>query len=415
MSLARGDRFPRTLILLATSAAIISVCMGLRQSLGLFLQPMTLDIGISVSAFSFALALQSIVWGAAQPFVGMVADRYGAAPVLMAMAVVYAGGLLLMSLARDALAIDVGGGILVGMGVAGCGFGVLVGVVNRAVAPEKRSQAVGTVAALGSLGTFVLPPLGQAILSAYDWRVALTAFAVVALSMALLAIVVGRAPVAAMAAGTGETDQPLGETLAAAAHHPGYLAMTAAFFACGFQLVFITTHLPSYLAFCGLPPAVSASALGIIGLCNTVGTYVVGLLGGRYSQKRLLALVYLIRTLSICAYLAIPVTSQSTLVFAAAMGLLWLSVAPLVSGLIARMFGLRHFSTLYGIVFFSHQLGSFCGALLGGIVFDLTGAYSVAWLALIAIGLIAFTLQWPMDDRPQERQRELVPAPLGAA
>ncbi len=409
MSLGGRER-RRTIILLATSATIISVCMGLRQSLGLFLQPMTLEIGISVSAFSVALALQSIVWGGAQPVIGMLADRYGAAPVLMAMALVYAAGLALMSIAQSPLALDVGGGVLVGMGVAGCGFGVLVAVVNRAVPPERRSQAVGTVAALGSLGTFILPSVGQAAISAYDWRWALVLYAVIALTMALLAIVIARAPAAVplgSAAASGE--RGLGETLATAFRHGGYLAMTAAFFACGFQLVFITTHLPSYLAFCGLPPAVSATALGVIGLCNTLGTYIVGLLGARYPQKRLLALVYLIRTISIAAYLAIPVTTQSTLVFAAAMGLLWLSVAPLVSGLIARIFGLRHFSTLYGVVFFSHQLGSFCGALLGGIVFDLTGAYGAAWLALIAIGLIAFTLQWLMDDRPPEERERTIP------
>jgi predicted MFS family arabinose efflux permease len=193
--------------------------------------------------------------------------------------------------------------------------------------------------------------------------------------------------------------------LHAAMRHPGYLAMTAAFFACGFQLVFITTHLPSYLAFCGLPPSVGASALALIGLCNTIGTYTVGLLGARYSQKRLLALVYLIRTMAIGAYLAVPVSPGSTLAFAAIMGFLWLSVAPLVSGLIGRMFGLKHFSTLYGIVFFSHQLGSFCGAMLGGVVFDLTGSYGVAWIALIAVGVLAASLQWPMDDRPPAARR----------
>ena len=393
------------LLLLVVSAVILTLCMGLRQGLGLFLKPVTTELGISVSAFSFALALQSMVWGASQPVIGMLADRFGTRPVLMTTALVYAGGLLTMSMAGGAAAFDLGGGVLIGIGIAGTGFGVLVGVVARAVPAHRQSQAVGTVAALGSLGTFFLPPIGQALMDAHGWRAALAVYAAIACAMALLGILIVR-PAAAGASSTAAADeQLLGEALHAAMRHPGYLAMTAAFFACGFQLVFITTHLPSYLAFCGLPASVGASALALIGLCNTIGTYTVGLLGARYSQRRLLALVYLIRTVAIGAYLAVPVTPGSTLAFAAIMGFLWLSVAPLVSGLIGRMFGLRHFSTLYGVVFFSHQLGSFCGAMLGGVVFDLTGSYGVAWIALIAVGMLAASLQWSMDDRPPAARR----------
>ena len=404
-------------VLLLVSALILTLCMGLRQGLGLFLKPVTGDLGISVSAFSFALALQSMVWGVAQPFIGMLADRYGTRPVLIATALVYASGLLAMSMAGGAAMFDLGGGFLIGIGIAGTGFGVLVGVVARAVPPHRQSQAVGTVAALGSLGTFFLPPLGQALINAYGWRTALAVYAGIACCMAILALAIVRPAADDKTASPAEEDtQSLGDVLRTAMRHPGYLAMTAAFFACGFQLVFITTHLPSYLAFCGLPPSVGASALAVIGLCNTVGTYAVGQLGARYSQKRLLALVYLIRTASIGVFLAVPVTPGSTLAFAAAMGLLWLSVAPLVSGLIGRMFGLKHFSTLYGIVFFSHQLGSFSGAMLGGVVFDLTGSYGFAWSALIVIGLIATSLQWPMDDRPPAARRPtLGPAAASAA
>ncbi len=403
-------------MLLLVSAAILTLCMGLRQGLGLFLRPVTADLGISVSAFSFALALQSMVWGASQPFIGMLADRYGTRPVLIGTALVYAGGLLVMSMAGSAAALDLGGGLLIGIGIAGTGFGVLVGVVARAVPPHRQSQAVGTVAALGSLGTFFLPPIGQALMDAHGWRMALAVYAGIAACMALLALASMPPAAGGKTPSAADDTHSLGDVLRAAVQHPGYIAMTAAFFACGFQLVFITTHLPSYLAFCGLPPSVGASALAVIGLCNTVGTYIVGLLGARYSQKRLLALVYMIRTLSIAVYLAVPVTPGSTLAFAAAMGLLWLSVAPLVSGLIGRMFGLKHFSTLYGIVFFSHQLGSFCGAMLGGVVFDLTGSYGIAWLALIVIGFLAASLQWPMDDRPPAvRRPKLGPAAASAA
>jgi predicted MFS family arabinose efflux permease len=393
---------PATALLLIT-AAILTISTGLRQSFGLFLPPMS-AIGISVSAFSFAIALQSLVWGIAQPFIGMLADRYGTRPVLAATALVYAGGLAVMAASGGALGLDIGGGFLVGLGVAGTGLGVVMGAVSRAVPLERRSQAVGTVAAAGSLGTFVLAPLGQLLIDAYGWRNALLAFALIASAMAPLALAVargGRGHETVSAA--DEDERTLGEVLRAASRHPGYIAMTVAFFACGFQLMFITVHLPSYLAFCGMSPALGASALGVIGLCNTVGTYAIGLLGARYSQKRLLALVYLLRTLAIVAFLALPVSPTTTLLFAAAMGFLWLSVAPLVSGLVGRLFGLKHFSTLYGFVFLSHQVGSFCGVLLGGIAFDLTGSYSTAWAGLIGIGLLAFALQWRMDDRADRR------------
>jgi len=235
------------------------------------------------------------------------------------------------------------------------------------------------------------------------WRSAMLAFALIAASMAVLSLWISAADAPAAAGAAEEDERSLGEVLRQAFRHPGYLAMTAAFFACGFQLLFITTHLPSYLALCGLPPTVGASALGVIGICNAIGTYAAGQLGARYSQKHLLALIYLLRTVAIIAYVTLPVSTGSTLVFAAAMGLLWLGVAPLVSGLIGGIFGMKHFNTLYGIVFFSHQVGSFCGALLGGIAFDLTGSYTLGWSALVAIGLIAFLLQWRMDARVPER------------
>ncbi|MFN2644076.1 MAG: MFS transporter, partial [Burkholderiales bacterium] len=224
------------------------------------------------------------------------------------------------------------------------------------------------------------------------------AFAAVAASMALFSLAI-REP-ARIAVPAARANQKLGDALREAIAHRGYLFMTLAFFACGFQLVFITTHLPAYLQLCGVAPGVSASALALIGLFNTIGTYVFGLLGARYSQKHLLALIYLLRTLFIVLFLLVPVTATSTLVFAAAMGFLWLGVAPLVTGIIGRVFGLVHFNTLYGIVFLSHQVGSFFGAWMGGLVYDRTGSYNVAWGALIAIGLTAFALQWLMDEQP---------------
>jgi predicted MFS family arabinose efflux permease len=383
-------------LLIVLSGIIISICMGLRQSFGLFMPPMTVDLGISAATFGFSIALQNIVWGLAQPFVGAAADRYGARPVLIATAIVYAAGLVLMTFAQAFSGALHVAGFVIGVGVAGTGFGVLIGAVSRATPPEKRSQTVGIVAAAGSLGTLILAPLGQGMIDAFGWKAAMLAFAAIAASMALFSLPIREERPASRTLG----GQKLGEALREATAHRGYLFMTLAFFACGFQLVFITTHLPAYLQLCGVAPGVGATALALIGLFNTVGTYLFGLLGARYSQKHLLALIYLLRTLFIAVFLLVPVSAASTLVFASAMGLLWLGVAPLVTGIIARVFGLAHFNTLYGVVFLSHQLGSFFGAWMGGVVFDLAGNYNFGWGALIVIGLAAFALQWLMDERP---------------
>lgn len=386
------------LFLILLSGLIISLCMGLRQSLGLFMRPMTLDLGISAATFGFSIALQNIVWGVSQPFVGAAADRYGARPVLIGTALLYAAGLALMAFSKGIPGGLEVAGFLAGIGTAGTGFGVLIGTVSRATPPEKRSQTVGTVAAAGSLGTMALAPLGQYLIDGFGWQAALVVFAAIAASMALLSLPIREQPLAA--ANSAAASQKLGEALRQAIGHRGYLFMTLAFFACGFQLVFITTHLPAYLQLCGVAPGVGASALALIGLFNTIGTYIFGLLGARYSQKHLLALIYLLRTAFIVIFLLAPISAASTLVFAAAMGFLWLGVAPLVTGIIGRVFGLTHFNTLYGVVFFSHQVGSFFGAWMGGVVFDLTGNYNFGWGALIVIGVAAFTLQWLMDDRP---------------
>ena len=405
------------LLLIVLSGLIISLCMGLRQSLGLFMRPMTLDLGISAATFGFTIALQNIVWGVSQPFVGALADRYGPRPVLIVTALLYAAGLLLMVFSKSIPGGPLVGlqvaGFLIGIGTAGAGFGVLIGTISRATPAEKRSQTVGLVAAAGSLGTMVIAPVGGWLIDGFGWQLAMAGFAAIAGSMALLSL-----PIREQAVSDGNlsrVNQKLGEALREAIGHRGYLFMTLAFFACGFQLVFITTHLPAYLQLCGVAPGVAASALGLIGLFNAVGTYLFGLLGARYSQKHLLALIYLLRTLIIVAFLLAPISAASTLVFAAAMGFLWLGVAPLVTGIIGRVFGLTHFNTLYGIVFLSHQVGSFFGAWMGGLVFDRFGNYDFGWGALIVIGVGAFTLQWLMDERPPRERKpsgepEAVPA-----
>ena len=389
--------------LIVLAGLIISLCMGLRQSLGLFMRPMGAELGISAAAFGFSIALQNIVWGLAQPFAGAIADRRGPRPVIVVTALIFAAGLLLFMTPN----VIPGGLALAGfmLGVGTTGFSTLYGAINRRVDPRKRSQTVGLVAAAGSLGTMVIAPLGGALIDGPGWKTGIVVFAVLGAAMAILALPINEAPPAGVPQKTN-----LREALREAIGHRGYLFMTLAFFACGFQLIFLTTHLPSYLALCGVAPGVGATALGLIGLFNAIGTFIFGQLGARYSQKHLLALIYLLRTLFIAAFLLAPVTAASTLVFASAMGFLWLGVTPLVTGIIARVFGLTHFNSLYGVVFFSHQVGSFFGAWMGGVVFDLAGNYNFAWGALIVIGIAAFTLQWLMDERPP-RQPAAAPMP----
>jgi len=398
-------------VLLVLSALIIAISIGLRQSLGLYMPPMTAALGITAATFGFAIAVQNIVWGFAQPVVGAIADRYGPRPVLIGTALMYAGGLLLMAFSQTVPGGLQMGGILAGIGTAGTGFGVLIGTVSRAAPPEIRTRTVGTVAAAASLGTFAIAPLGQALIGTLGWKGALITFAGLGASMAVLALGVRESTNTPRASGPKLN---LREAVAQAMAHRGYLFMTLAFFACGFQLVFITTHLPTYLAICGVAPGVSGTALGFIGLFNALGTYVFGRLGSRYSQKRLLAMIYLLRTAIIGVFLAVPIAPTTVLIFAAAMGFLWLGVIPLVTGIIGRVFGLSHFNTLYGLVFLSHQVGSFFGAWMGGIIFTRMGNYNFAWAALIVIGLTAFTLQWMMDEKPPRENDEggrAVPVP----
>lgn len=400
MSETRGVR--GAVPLLVSAGIVISLCMGIRQSLGLFLQPMGAELGVSATTFGFALAMQNLIWGVTQPFVGAAGDRYGARPVLIGASAIYAIGLLLMALSpRVWLGLGVGGGALIGLGVAGTGFGVLLGAVSAAVPPERRSWAVGLVSGAGSLGTMVIAPFGQAVIDAFTWQTALLCFAGLAVVMGLVGATVRSGPRGPGALAAQE--QTVRDALAEAVAHRGYMAMTIAFFACGFQLVFITVHFPKYLAMCGLAPSVGAWSLALIGVFNALGSYSFGALGMRYDKSKLLAGIYLIRTLAIAVFLLLPVSPGTTLVFASVIGFLWLGVAPLVSGLIGGMFGMRHFNMLYGVVFLGHQVGSFAGAWMGGAVLDITGSYGWAWVALIVIGLCAAALQWPMDTRPVRR------------
>ncbi len=388
----------KALVALLCGALILSVAMGIRQTFGLFLAPMSVDLGIGREAFALALAVQNLLWGAAQPVAGAVADRFGAIRVLVVGTAAYAVGLLVMSGAASTADLHLGAGLLVGLAMSCTSFAVVLGAIGRSVPAHKRSMALGVASAGGSFGQFAMAPVGQALISAQGWPGALATMAVIALVMAPLALAL--APPRRGAPAVSAVQQSLGAALAEAGSHAGYWYLTVAFFVCGFQVVFIGVHLPAYLGDLGMSPGLGATALALIGFFNIVGSWLAGALGGRYSKKYLLSALYGLRSLAIAAFLAAPKTEATVLVFAAAMGLLWLGTVPLTSGLVAQIFGVRYMSTLFGIVFFSHQLGSFLGVWLGGVVFDATGSYDAIWLASILLGVAAAVLHLPIADRP---------------
>ena len=403
--------------ILGGAAAMLSLAMGMRQSLGLFQPHLIRDIGITAADFSFALALQNILWGATQPFVGMLADRYGARPVMVAGVFVYAAGLALSVVAPSPWALMLGWGLGIGVALSCTSATLAMSITSRTVSPAQASVAMGAVSAIGSLGLTLASPLAQSLITSGGWQLAVVAFLGLAAVMLPAAWMAGGADRIAVDHGTGAA-QSLGEAVREAAAHPGYVVMAAAFFVCGLQLVFLTTHLPTYLEICGLDPAVGANALALIGLFNVAGSYLFGWLGGRYSKRALLGGVYILRSLFITAYFVVPPTPASTLVFAAAMGALWLGVVPLLNGLIVDLFGLRYMATLSGIAFFSHQVGSFVGAWGGGLIYSLLGSYDAAWQWAVAIGLAAGVAQMMMSTRPSprvERERALALRPAAQA
>ena len=397
-----GERYTgRALIVLSAGAFVVLLAFGIRSSFGLFLQPMSLEFGWGREVFAFALALQNLLWGAAQPFAGAIADRYGSARTLAAGATLYVLGLVWMSEASTPLALNLSAGVLIGIGLAGAGQGVVFAAVGRSVPPARRSAALGIVTAVGSLGQFLMPPIGLALLAAYGWS---TALLLLAGCSALMLLAAGAVRMPAED-GTGGPRQSFGEALTEARHHRGYVLLTLGFFVCGWHVAFIAVHLPAYLADGGLSTATAAWSLALIGLFNVIGSYASGVLGGRFSKKDLLSLLYTARALLILAFILLPLTAVSALVFSALMGLLWLSTVPLTSGLVAQIFGPRYLGMLFGIVFFSHQVGSFLGVWLGGVLYDAYGTYQPIWWVSIVLGLIAALLHWPIDERAVARLR----------
>ncbi len=384
-------------VVLVCGGLILSLSLGVRHGFGLFLQPMSFDLGWGRETFAFALAVQNLLWGAAQPLTGMFADKYGAGRVIAAGAVLYVAGLALMGFSTTGLEFNLTAGVLIGLGLSGTSFSIVLGAVGRAYPAEKRSQALGIAAAAGSFGQFAMLPIEQSLISGVGWLNALLVLAAIALLMAPLAAALAeKRPAAASTA----RQQTVVEALREAFGHRGFLLLTSGFFVCGFQVVFIGVHLPAFLLDRGLTPETGMIALALIGLFNVVGTYTAGQLGGRFSKKYLLSTLYFARSVVIVVFLLFPITPLSVYLFASAIGLLWLATVPLTNGLVAQIFGVKYMAMLGGFVFFSHQVGSFLGVWLGGYLFDRTGSYDTVWLIAIALGVLAAIAHLPIDERP---------------
>ena len=385
----------RWLVIMLAGATMVSATLGIRQVFGLFLQPISMELGAGFQLFSLAIAIQNLVWGLSSPVFGAAADRYGPWRVAAMGALLYGGGLFLMA----SFVTDAGifiGQILIGLGLGSAGISIAIGAVARAAPPEKRSLAMGLVTSFGSFGQFALVPVTQILMVQGGWQFALLMLSVIMASM--VAVAMGLRTPAGSARPIEGPILTIGATLRQAVSSRDYILLTVGFFVCGLQLVFITTHLPTYLHDAGLSPDISSWALALIGLFNIIGAFVCGWLGGFLSKKKSLATVYLLRGITIAAFVLVPPTPVTALLFGACMGLLWLGTIPLTSGLIVVFFGPRYLSMLYGLVFLSHQIGSFVGAWLGGIWYDWFGNYEAMWWLNAAAGLFAFAVNWAIRE-----------------
>lgn len=380
----------------ACGCLIAIITFGPRSTMGFFVAPMTDANGWSREIFALAIALQNLFWGIAQPFVGMIADKYGTWKTLTAGALCYGLGLALMSVVTDPLALQLTAGVLVGFGIAGSAFFLVLAAFARIVPEKHRSAVFGLGTAAGSAGQFIFAPIGQGFVAAYGFHFTLLFLAACVLLVPLLAIPLRGKPVAKLA--VGEVDQSVRQALAQAFNHPSFWLLTVGFFVCGFHVAFITVHMPPYIVDLGLDPKWGGYSIAMIGFFNIIGAIASGFLSARVPKRHVLSLIYFARAVIITLFLLAPVSAYSIIAFSGAMGLLWLSTIPPTQGLVAAMFGTRYMAMLFGVVFFSHQLGSFTGIWLGGRIYDLTGSYDGIWYIGIALGLIAALLYWPIRE-----------------
>jgi len=397
----RSDQAPAPLSMtqvLLCGAMVVTLSMGIRHGFGLWLAPITMDRGWTRETFAFAIAVQNIAWGLAGPVAGMVADRWGAWRVLIVGALLYAGGLVAMALATSGLGFTGSAGLLIGIAQSGTTYAVVYGVIGRNVAAEKRSWAMGATAAAGSFGQFLMVPVESWLIGHWGWQNAL--FVLGTLALAILPLTFGLKEPARPA---HAVQQSAGQAAREAFGHGSFRWLMAGYFVCGFQVVFIGIHLPSYLKDKGLGPEVATTALALIGLFNVIGTYTVGVLGQRLAKRHILSAIYALRALAIVVFISVPLTPLGVYVFASVMGLLWLSTVPPTNAVVAQIFGVQYLSMLGGFVFFSHQVGSFLGVWLGGKLYDATGSYTVVWWLAVALGVFAAIVNQPVRESPIAR------------
>ena len=387
---------------LVCGAAIVTLSMGIRHGFGLWLQPITQAQGWSRETFAFAIAIQNLAWGVSGIFAGMVADRFGAFRVIVGGALVYAVGLVGMALATTPLMFSVTTGLLIGMAQAGTTYAVIYGVIGRNVSADKRSWAMGIAAAAGSFGQFLMVPTESFLISSFGWQEALVILGLASLLMVPLAW--GLREPGFSGGSIIAREQTIFQALKEAFKYPSFQLLMAGYFVCGFQVVFIGVHMPSYLKDNGLAPQVAGYALALIGLFNVFGTYAAGVLGQKLSKKNILAFIYLARAAAISVFLLVPLSPLSVYVFSAVMGLLWLSTVPVTNAAVAHIFGVAHFSMLSGFVFFSHQIGSFMGVWLGGYLYDRTGSFDLVWYIAIGLGVLAALVNLPINESTIDRR-----------
>ncbi|MEO8806417.1 MAG: MFS transporter [Burkholderiaceae bacterium] len=380
---------------LLCGALIVTLSMGIRHGFGLWLQPVTMDRGWSRETFALAIAIQNLSWGIAGPFAGALSDRFGAFRVLIVGALFYASGLIFMGLSTSAIGFMGSAGLLLGMAQSGTTYAVVYGVIGRNLAANKRSWAMGVTAAAGSFGQFLMVPVENGLINGVGWQYALFILGLSALAIVPLAFGLKEPAVAALKG----PQQSMKAAVSEAFSHPSFLLLMAGYFVCGFQVVFIGVHMPSYLKDNGLTPDVATTALALIGLFNVVGTYAAGSLGERMPKKYILSSIYALRAMAITVFLNVPLTPWSVYIFAAVMGTLWLSTVPPTNAVIAQIFGVKYLSMLGGFVFLSHQVGSFLGAWLGGRLYNMTGSYDVVWWIAVALGVFAALVNLPVKEQ----------------
>jgi len=390
-------------ILVGVGCVIALIAFGPRSALGQFLTPLSIDRGWGRDAFSLAIAIQNLLWGAAQPFAGAIADRFGPTRVLCAGAILYAAGLAWMANTTSLIGLNLSAGVVIGFGLAGCSFPMVIGALGKLVPDSWRSFAFGAGTAAGSFGQFVYSPLAHALIDQFSWQTALLTFAGIMLLVLPLSLLLATPAEAAGGSAPVAKAQSYQQALTEAFGHRSYMLLVIGFFTCGFQLAFVTVHLPAYLVDRGLSADIGAWTIAFIGLFNIVGSLTSGWLASRMPKRYLLAGIYFARAAAILAFITLPPSTASTLVFAASMGLLWLSTVPPTSGLVALMFGTRWLTMLFGFAFFSHQVGGFLGVWLGGIMFEATGSYNSVWWLSIFFGVASAVINLPIVERPVVR------------